>query len=87
MSLGVTEANPASFDGMLKLMSGLHEYVPQPDGYLHSLMSCGDRLVVERQLGVLRARSDGADPASRLEGLVPIPQEFHKRGIFLQACF
>jgi hypothetical protein len=45
----------------------------------------GDGLSVERHVNVRRNRSNSdIIPDGRLLGLEPVPQEFHKRGIYLQ---
>ncbi len=55
------------------------------DGNLLKLCCHGDGLTVERGRDARRARRGGETPWTRLEGLEVVPQEFHKRGIYLQA--
>ncbi|XP_014672745.1 PREDICTED: uncharacterized protein LOC106813191 [Priapulus caudatus] len=44
----------------------------------------GDALTVERIFDGKRARAAGHSRLERLEGIHPVPQEFHKRAILLQ---
>ena len=48
-------------------------------------MPChGDGLSVERMYDAIRHNSGAETPAERLEGVIPVPQEFHKRMILMQ---
>lgn len=52
---------------------------------LYHLVIChGDGLSVERHILAQKARAGGLDERERLEGLIPNPQEFHKRAIVVQ---
>jgi len=44
----------------------------------------GDCLAVERKLDAKKARAADLSNTDRLEGLEPVPQEFHHRGLMLQ---
>jgi len=68
-------------------MSQLHKYVPQlDDGSLVTVPTHGDCLAVERMVDAKRARAADLSSADRLEGLEPMPQEFHHRGLMIQVC-
>ena len=69
---------------MTNILRLLHEYVPVKDGQLYAIPCHGDQLSVERMCDAMR-HSAGSEPAAgRLEGIIPVPQEFHKRMILLQ---
>jgi len=66
-------------------MSTLHAFVPRlPDGSLVVVPTHGDCLAVERMMDAKRARAADLSNTDRLEGLEPVPQEFHHRGLMLQ---
>jgi len=45
----------------------------------------GDCLAVERMADAMMARTADLTSLDRLEGAEPVPQEFHHRGLMLQA--
>jgi hypothetical protein len=66
-------------------MSRLHRYVPvSPDGSLFVLPTHGDGLAVERMVDGKIARLADLTLAEKVDGLEPVPQEFHHRGLMLQ---
>ena len=65
-------------------MRHLHRYVPSNNGQLTAIPCHGDGLSVERMYDAIRHNSGAETAEERLEGVVPIPQEFHKRMILLQ---
>lgn len=66
-------------------MATLHKYVPQTAaGNLIVVPTHGDCLAVERMVDSKRARAADLNQVDRLEGLEPVPQEFHHRGLMLQ---
>ena len=83
-NLGVVEENPSSTPGTIKIMEYLHKFVPSVDKDVHPIPCFGDGLSVERMCDAKRARAGGETPIDRLEGLIPCPQEFHRRGLLLQ---
>ena len=83
--MGVVEENPSTIAGVSNILRHLHQYVPvTPGGIPHSIPCHGDGLSVERMCDSLRHNSGGLTPMERLEGIVPVPQEFHKRALLLQ---
>ena len=79
------QENPSTLSGTIKIMEKLQENVPRrPDGTFHVVATHGDGLSVENMVSAKRARSADLSDFDRLEGLVPIPQEFHHRGLMLQ---
>ena len=69
---------------MIEILSYLHQFVPTVDGSLKPIMCCGDGLSVERMIHCKRCRNGAETPTDRLEGLIPVPQEFHKEVLLLQ---
>ena len=47
-NLGVLERNPASTEGVIGIMTHLHQYVPEVDGRVVAIPCNGDQLSVER---------------------------------------
>ena len=60
--------------------------MPEVDGEVHMIPCHGDGLAVERMRDAVRHNSGGETAKSRLEGVVPVPQDFHKRMILLEVC-
>ena len=80
----MTEQNTATIEGVTNILRLLHKYVPLKDGKPYVIPCHGDQLSVERMFDAMK-HSAGADtPTGRLEGIIPVPQEFHKRMILLQ---
>jgi len=65
-------------------MSHLQAYVPRHGDSLRTTATHGDCLAVERMIDAKRARAGDLSPADRLDGLEPVPQEFHHRGLMIQ---
>ena len=84
MNLAAVEENPCSIAGVTNILRFLHKYIPQYNGNLHVIATHGDGLSVERMHDAIRHNSGGETPVERLEGVLPVPQEFHKRMILLQ---
>nr|XP_002736791.1 PREDICTED: uncharacterized protein LOC100378528 [Saccoglossus kowalevskii] len=85
INLGVVQENPGSSKGVLAIMKHLKKYVPmQPDGTPYTILCNGDQQSVERMIDARISMAASEDPANRLAGLEPAPQEFHRRGIVLQ---
>jgi len=87
VNIGIIDANPSSTAGVIDVMCRLHEYVPQlHDGTLITVPTHGDCGAVERMVDAKRARVADLTSSDRLEGLEPVPQEFHHRGLMIQVC-
>jgi len=65
-------------------MSHLQAYVPRHGDSLLMTATHGDCMAVERMIDAKRARACDLSPVERLEGLEPVPQEFHHRGLMIQ---
>ena len=84
VTLGVIEENPSTVAGVTNILRRLHKYVPEFDGDQHIIPCHGDGLSVERMRDSQRHNAGADTPAGRLEGVVPVPQEFHKRMLLLE---
>lgn len=87
MTIGVLEENPSSIAGVTKILNHLHKYIPETTDGLHIIPCHGDGLSVERMCDAMRHNSGAATAKERLEGIVPVPQEFHKRMIRLTVAY
>uniref|UniRef100_A0A8W8ILQ2 DUF6589 domain-containing protein n=1 Tax=Magallana gigas TaxID=29159 RepID=A0A8W8ILQ2_MAGGI len=86
INLGVCQENPSTTTGTIKIMEQLHEYVPRQGDDLFQLVCFGDGLSCERHNDAHMARSNGESRLSKLQGLQPQVQEFHKRMLHMQIC-
>ena len=68
----------------MRIMDHLQNYCPKLDDKVFQIPVHGDALSVERMVKAQQLRVASSTAEDRLEGLEPIPQEFHKRGIILQ---
>lgn len=86
LNLGVVHENPSSSDGVLQIMRHLQTYCPdgKDDHHVHSVLCNGDGLSVERMRTAKQDVARTPSSRTRLEGLVPSPQEFHKEGILMK---
>ena len=72
--------DPASHDGMIRISEKLIKYIPElPSGFRQKTVVFGDQLYIERGHSASWGRSGEKDPVSKLEGLIFIPQEWHKK--------
>ena len=66
-------------------MEELSKFVPRLQGdSLVVLPVHGDCGAVERMIDAQRARAADLTSLARLQGLEPVPQEFHHRGVMIQ---
>ena len=84
VTLGVIEENTSSIAGVSNILRHLHKYIPRIGDDLYVIPCHGDGLSVERMRDAVRHNSCGDTAASRLEGIIPVPQEFHKRMLLLE---
>ena len=85
MNLGVVKENPSTCKGVIEIMKYLHRYTPKDgEGKPWPVICHGDQLSVERMVEGKIAMSSSTLPEDRLEGLIPRPQNFHKRVVLLQ---
>ncbi len=84
-NLGVIEEDPGSTSGSIAVAKHLSQFVPcYPDGSTYEIPVNGDGGTIEKLVKAKRMMSSETTPLHRLEGLEPVPGEFHKRGILLQ---
>lgn len=86
-NIGIIDANPSTTAGVIDIMAQLHRYVPQDSttGHvLETIAAHGDVGAVVRMVDAKRARSCDVTSVHRLDGLEPVPPEFHHRGVMLQ---
>ncbi|XP_060605758.1 uncharacterized protein LOC132758221 [Ruditapes philippinarum] len=84
VNLGVIKENPSTCKGVIEIMKHLHRYTPKDeDGKPWPVICHGDQLSVERMVEGKIAMSSSTLPEDRQEGLIPRPQNFHKRVILL----
>lgn len=83
-SLGTIKADPASLPGVVDIMSKLHELCPKKNNSFQHVICNGDGLSMERMVSAKHLAARSSSAATRMEGLVPSPQEFHKEGILMQ---
>ncbi|KAH3770683.1 hypothetical protein DPMN_171975 [Dreissena polymorpha] len=85
VNLGVVKENPATCKRVIEIMKYLNRYTPRDvEGTPWPIICHGDQLSVERMIECRIAMSSSALPGDRLEGLIPRPQNFHKRIVLLQ---
>jgi hypothetical protein len=84
MNLGVIQENPSSIAGTITILERLQKYVPVLADTPIPVVVYGDALSCERHNDAHMARVTADTPLTRLEGVEPSPQEFHKRMLLLQ---
>ena len=84
VNIGLIDANPSSVSGVIQIMTELQKHVPRINGNLRVVPTHGDALSVERMVDSQRAKVGELTDEQKLLGLLPIPQEFHHRGLMLQ---
>lgn len=85
ISLGVIKENPGTVGGSIAVANALSKYVPTSGtGSLHQIPFNADGGGALMMISSQRHQIAEETPLARLEGIEPVPQEFHKRGILLQ---
>lgn len=79
INLGVCQENQPTAAGTIKIMEHLQEYIPRQGDGIFQLICFGDGLSCERHNDARMGRCSGQSMLSRLQGLQPEVQEFHKR--------
>lgn len=51
---------------------------------MHKILLGGDQLTVERIRGARRIRSNSQHPAGRLEGFIPVAEDWHAKVCFME---
>ena len=54
---------------------------------LFPLLVGGDQLTSERIRGAQSVRKNSTTPTGRLQGIVPVSEDWHAKACFLQVCF
>jgi len=94
--LGITLQNQAKGNDMTDILTHLHQYVPQvpytvektmsvhtKEAQMHKILVGGDQMTAARTRAVLSSRSNGETPSNRLEGLIPLIEDWHTTANFL----
>lgn len=95
--LGVLNKNETKGDDMVDIMAHLHQYVPSVDlsegsesGYktsenvrFHEILIGGDQLTAARARSSKLHMANGKTPSERLEGLIPVAEDWHTKACLL----
>jgi hypothetical protein len=95
--LGVQNKNENRGDDMVDIMAHLHQYVPRVDlsegttsGYkssehvwFHKVLVGGDQLTAARARSSKMHMANGQTPYQRLEGLIPVAEDWHTKACLL----
>ncbi len=87
INLGIIRENPSTTGGTIRVMEHLQQYVPRENGGkgpFRIVPEHGDGLSVERMIDAKNARAACLTDTERLEGTIPVPQEFHHDGLNCQ---
>ena len=57
-----------------------------PQDNFHHILFGGDQLTAARARGSQRIRSNSERSADRLEGLIPVSEDWHTKVVFIQVC-
>ena len=82
--LGVLNKDENLSKDMIDIMNFLHQFVPQTEDKIHSVLSFGDELTCEREHNSQEDQRDAPTASKRFEGLVPCISDFHTFGSFMQ---
>lgn len=84
-NIGTVKENPSTVPGVIGIMQNLSQHVPcDHHGEPVPILCNGDQLSVERMVQSKRSMASSGTAADALMGLIPCPQEFHRRCIGLQ---
>ena len=82
VTIGVIMSNPGTREGTYQVLDHLHRFVPFPDDRNHNprlVAVHGDGGSVGGMMSAKQARVASCTPTERLEGIWPVPGEFHRR--------
>ena len=65
-------------------ISSIGETVQVPGAFLHPILIGGDQLTAARGRGAKKAKVNEDSPTSRLEGLIPVAEDWHTKVTLLQ---
>ena len=81
---------------MIKILQHLQRYIPtktiprqhesSSNISQHKLLLGGDQLTVARVRGAQIAMCNGSNPVKRLEGFIPVIQDWHAKVVLLEVC-
>ena len=90
--LGIHLLNENKVDEMCMIMNSLHKYVPKAthqitnqdnrpisEEFFHEVLFGGDQLTACRSRAAQTARCNDDNPVERLEGLIPVVEDWHAR--------
>jgi hypothetical protein len=84
------QENPGTTEGMSAVTKHLQQFIPYPDGKRFSPVATpvhGDAATVLQLNKAMRSRRLAPANEDRLNGIWPVPGEFHRRMLHLQDCF
>ena len=85
---------------MIDILLQLHKYVPikaldvvdektqskVADDLIHGILFGGDQMTRKRAETAKQARKNSTTPTTKLEGLIPVCEDWHSKKIFLEVC-
>ena len=88
VTFGVMQHNMNTAVGAMAVARDISkEYIPHgPKRIPHKTAVFGDQGTFERLNNARKVAASADTPETRLQGIEPAGQEFHKRGIFNQVC-
>lgn len=86
-TIGVIQENPGTVQGMMAVADELQKYIPQIEDISYPIPIHGDAATVLMLLKALRARAASFIKSKRLDGMWPVPTEFHRRMLHLQDTY
>lgn len=84
--LDVLMKNEAIHADMVDIMQCMQDYLGKDNSPPHKVLSGGDQLTCERQVGAQRHRMDGNTPRERLQLMEPQCEDWHTLMCFLKVC-
>ena len=88
--VGVQLENPGTLEGMSAVTTHLQQFVPRPNGVEAApvpIQIHGDAATVLMMMTSMRSRRFALQRSDRLDGLWPVPGEFHRRMLHLQDSY
>jgi hypothetical protein len=84
-SLGVIDQNPGTIDGLTAVADEIQmKYIPAVDGKDSPIPIHGDAATVLMLYKCMETRAVSYTPSTRLDGMWPVPTEFHRRMLHMQ---
>lgn len=82
--------NENKLDEMVDILSELQRFVPTAEGGsdgktpIHQVLFGGDQLTAKRARSAIRIRANSVTDADRLQGFIPVSEDWHTKVIFLE---